>query len=384
MKRGYRVVVDAPYIVLPRELIVLIASFVDPCDTASYMALLSTEKDATLYLKQVIGQHLLAILSGLSSGGLTYDVDLKVAPALPTETKPYRIAVSIISWIDQMTRKNYLTETKTKRGIFRVHATITHERVRRYMRFCLTDERYHTAQHWTTLLSFFRLCQLHEKYFFTAARERREVTSLLSSTTPIGTVMHYAEETRTATSLIDMPSIKTIAVAVAKEHTLNNQAVYKAREKYANTTRQTKFQLLLHGLVNGSTALQNALAFDLLKEELEFRRPLPTDPLRAIVMNEHHFEASENEEFRMDCFCYAGTKEEAYVARHLRYAMTTHCRMIQTSLTINKNENVSLPLKRDNLTNAVEALFLHDTFSTLAVNKATKQTERRVIFFMPL
>ena len=361
MKRRQESTYPEPYIVLPKELICHIASFVCRSDIKTYLALLSVEQSAVHYLRDHIGEFFAEILVFLS--GWEYAEKQKPLPAaiLSMRDDSFGTTKSIVCWVHSVAVRGHVTvpEIHDSPVDTKMLSKVMHDKIIRYIRFCLLDKRYQTATHWSALLSFISLCRLHEAVFFKRTGEQvlesRDISSFVATSTQIGSIMHMDETTQRVIPLTQWPGIKTITVVVSKPGTLKARAFTKADKKYEK--RQTKLQLIRFGLQSGTTYLQYSLTYKLLKEELKLRAVQPTDPVKAIVIlpknkkrvGAHHLCAKEHGDLLSHCFTYDGTVEEALIARRLRRDTRIHCALVENRFSVDEKDLIK-PTEPDRIT----------------------------------
>lgn len=371
---------EEPYIVFPIDIITHIATFVSPRDLQTWIALLSVERRAVVYLRHRVGKYVMNVLSCLH--GYVYTASSTPLPygrfnseASDAWSACYATAKSIQCWVQSMAVKGCITTPVANKQ----QQESLQECIVRFMRFCLVDETYQVTRCWVRVFSFMRLCQLHEEYFYKMGSfERRDINPIVLSTTTVDLVMHYDAGQQKMIRLIDWPGLKTIHVCVSKPgQSLKNRAMQKAKEKYA-VKNPTKYQLLELAFKSATCALQWTLIYKLLRESLKLRAVLPTDPINSLVIQpnnkkkaaSHHIYAREHGDILSSCFAYDGTPVEATVARRLRYDMAAHCHTIEQRFFIAENQ-VMTPTKPDRITQRVERIFARS--STTAVDTILKK-----------
>lgn len=360
------------YLVLPLEVYCHILSFIPRYDLDTYLALLSVEKSAVAYMRPLMGNLVFSQLSYMIGHQHTEKMPCAASICHKRGSSSFVLYKSIVCWIHAMasTVKVEIPETIPRIYTARV-AQHLHEKVMRYFKFCVLDSRCQTTQHWTALISFMKLCELHSAVFFTQEynglyADRRELRKGVLSTTSVNDVKYYDPALRRVSRLIDLPGIKTIGVLLSQPNTFNARAVDEAHKKYA-IKNPTKLQSTLFVLRLASLPLQYTMCYKLLKDKLKLRETRLDDPIKALVIAppikkkqfSHHIYAAEHGSLINQCFTYKGTEAEALTAWRLTEAMTRHYEVIESFFALIPPETELLPpLKLDRIAIQLNKLLL--------------------------
>lgn len=306
---------------LPPEMWMEVIGHLEEDDFVSYLALLGVNKRFVHYVAEKTCLFIAKVILYLKCecDNMT---QMRGIPSL-------FIGHNVMDWLCYDRGPRYSLNSSVSRKAF-LH------RVFRYASFCLTDERYQTAEHWSALLSFFRLCQLHCRY--------QDDFDDLGYENKLSDIFYADKETplqikallkRPGTKTIDLEEGKTFANVLERATELVDE---KYKGKNSAKHHFYKFLLREHTIVN----VVYATVYHLLKDELKLRQPRPEDELSLVVIeNEktHKMQHVLTDEYYSlwegSCFVYTkGDERAATIAMALRHNEYENSREVVQRLVI--------------------------------------------------
>lgn len=328
---------------LPPEMWMEVIGHLEEDDLVSYLALLGVNKRFVHYVAVKTSLFIAKVIIYLKRecDNITTRVSHRRIPSL-------FLGEDVMDWLcySRVTRYSLNSSVSQKAFLHRVF---------HYASFCLMDERYQTAEHWSTLLSFFRLCQLHCRY--------QDDFDDLGYEDKLGDVFYTDEETPSQIkALFKRPGTKTIDLEEGKTFAdVLERATKLIEEKYRgkNSAKHHFYEYLLS--MDDHLYVLYATVYHLLKDELKLRQPRPEDELSLVVIeNEktHKMQHVLTDEYNSLCFVYTKGDERAAT--------------IAMALKINEYENSREVVQR----------FAIDSSCTLQrIKDAPHGVEEKIIFY---
>lgn len=306
---------------LPYEMWLEVVQYLDLNDIASFLTLLSVEKSAVYYVREKMSMFIVDVANHIYVDRSFIDYRRGVV---------YNEFASIIGQdaISWLARTIHYEEPKD-----------FCKRIFRYATYCLLDERYQTVYHWSNLLSFFRLCQLYK------GNEGGRNIDLLYPQDKVSTVFHFDKKRQRVIPLIERKDVMTI-VATDSFDDLRDRAIIKIDNKYG-TSKIVKRELYMSILNDRQDQfLMFCVVYDILKEELELRKPSANDLLAFVVIKKdetriEHILLDDDNSITSNCFVYEkGDLKAATIAMLLYKNESSHAEKVYERFFIDKSDEM--------------------------------------------
>ena len=332
MKRTHEEEEDQMY-QLPPEMWMEVIGHLEEDDFVSYLALLGVNKRFVHYVAEKTCLFIAKVILYLKRecDNMTQTkVSHRGIPSL-------FLGENVTDWLCYSRVTRYGLNSSVSQKVF-LH------RVFRYASFCLLDERYQTAEHWSALLSFFRLCQLHCRY--------QGDFDEMNYDDKLGDVIYADKETPLQMkALLKRPGTKTIDLEEGKTFAnVLERATKLVEEKYRgkNSAKHHFYEYLLS--MDDHLYVLYATVYHILKDELKLRQPRPEDELSLVVIEnekthkmQHVLTDEYNSLWEGSCFVYTkGDERAATIAMVLRTNEYENSREVVQRFAIDS----SYPLQR--------------------------------------
>lgn len=307
----------------PPEIWLKVIGYVEKDDMATHLALLGVDKSFVHYVAEALDCY----VSKVSRFFLERDFRTSDIPKTPgnIHTKSALIlADDVINWIDHA----HLSQLPLFEASTKDLTKAVSKMAFRYTSKCLLDERYMTAEHWSTLLSFLRLCQQHRLYVQGGDLE------VLSDVDRVSTLFHIEKETERISSALKMPRMKTIDLDGTRWKNFEDLRKYAARvteRKYKENGAKRYLYQYMFDMPNDDCYVLFTTVFDVLKNKLKLREPRPDDTLSLVVIENEfrqmqHILADEYSGRYTGFFVYNKGDEHALATRMiLKKRECDHC-----------------------------------------------------------
>lgn len=332
MKRTHEEEEDQMY-QLPPEMWMEVISHLEEDDFVSYLALLGVNKRFVHYIAEktcLFITNVIIYLKRECDNVTQTKVSHRGIPSL-------FLSENVMDWLcySRVTRYSLNSSVSQKAFLHRVF---------RYASFCLMDERYQTAEHWSALLSFFRLCQLHCRY--------QGDFDEMNYDDKLGDVIYADKETPLQMkALLKRPGTKTIDLEEGKTFAnVLERATKLVEEKYRgkNSAKHHFYEYLLS--MDDHLYVLYATVYHILKDELKLRQPRPEDELSLVVIEnekthkmQHVLTDEYNSLWEGSCFVYTkGDERAATIAMALRTNEYENSREVVQRFAIDSSCNLNV------------------------------------------
>lgn len=347
MKRTHETAIEQEeYPFLPHEIWLEVLDHLALDDIISFLTLLSVEKNAIHYVREKMAVFIVKIMNHLhAERNFLFPVS-SVNYGSPTPL----VAQQAIYWL---TNARFGGQIKWKGSQER---TSFCERIVHYLAYCLMDRNAQTVFHWSNMLSFFNLC-----HHYHHNRAGRHIEEALDVKDTVGMVFHFDEDTQRVTRLIDREEVMTIVSSSSFFDDLRVRAITKVFNKYkdSNLVKLELYRQIIDN--NEEPYLMYAVVYDLLKEELELRKPRTDDPLSLIVIRKkdrgdrtEHIMIDDKDDISSRCFVYTKSDDlkAATNAMLLYKNEVVHSMQIYERFSIDESTQPD-PVKEDAITEKI-------------------------------